>query len=115
MPKGTVSDEQLAQSLKGMGGFGSLAGDARPKRDHPFRISAPEPKPVSVIDVERPSRVEEKSSPKAAEAHAVEERAGERVREEKVISIEERRAEVELDVERAEPLPTSTAARPLAK
>jgi hypothetical protein len=37
MPKGQVTDDELATGLKGFGSLSTLSGSARPVRDNPFR------------------------------------------------------------------------------
>jgi len=96
MAKNQVTEEQLSQGLKGMGGFGSLA--QRPRRDHPFRSSANEP--VKVIDV----------APRIAPVLEEDKFTGSREeREEKVISMKARRAPDKAELQEPEaPQPAAT-------
>jgi hypothetical protein len=48
MPKGQITEDDLASGLKGLGGFGSLGGPQKLRRDSPFRDSSVEPKTVEL-------------------------------------------------------------------
>src|SRR5437016_911091 len=48
MPKGQVTEEDLASGLKGLSGFGALGGAQKVRRDSPFRDSRAESKVIEV-------------------------------------------------------------------
>ena len=48
MAKGQVTEKELASGLKGFGGFGSLGGQSKPRREDPFRDTRTELPEASV-------------------------------------------------------------------
>jgi hypothetical protein len=68
MPKGQITDADLAGGLKGLAGFSALGG-AKPQKDSPFRDSRAEPKTVEIRrPAEKPTERSAKAEPSGKRA-----------------------------------------------
>jgi len=63
MPKGQVSDDELATGLRGFGGISPFTAPGRPQRDTPFRDTHTDPVPQAVPPKAGPVKAEAASEP----------------------------------------------------